>query len=617
LRVVSTGFGSGLGGLDEVQIPGLRVHETLRLPTTLAREASGMNLSRNPMAVVLQRTTADFPYRSGADVEAAQASNPFDAVDAEPGLERQVMLPAARSFTLDGWASVNPASPDTAFDRIAGIPDGWSFTSSGRFEGWPIHRASSAFDGNARSAWVGNDIRNQRTWIALRAPQRFGVERFRLQPLSDDYAFPTLLQVQADGGFRRNVPVAADGMVELPRRVVTSNLRLNVLSLRGPFGPRALRAVAIAEIDIPGLSAPRPRRHGEFTTRCGEISVTAAGQRATASAIADIAQLDAGRPLPLSSCGDQSLLHLPAGTVQLSAAPGEFLRPDHLRLLSQAPVPTQPANEPSAAVLDPGHSSNGRRDGVRLNVPQRSWLVFGESYSKGWRAWCTGSSGRQTDLGKPVPIDGFANGWLAPAGCTSARFYFQPQKRADAAYLISAVGVGLMLLFVGAGLALRRRRAYAPQLVEPERWTAPASDPVRTLGLREALAVAVLAAGIGGFLFALRAGAVIGPVTFVALRLGVNVRRLLVAALIGLALLPLAYIASPSPDVGGFYYYYALHYIDEHWLALGVVCALAVAVALMAWDLLERKPSRSLGAGRLARLPGLRLRRPRAARGGR
>jgi hypothetical protein len=176
------------------------------------------------------------------------------------------------------------------------------------------------------------------------------------------------------------------------------------------------------------------------------------------------------------------------------------------------------------------------------------------------------------------------------------------------------VGGALMLLLVGAGLVLRRRRAYVAHWVDPERWTAPALDPVRTLGLSGALAVAAVAAAVGGFLFAWRAGAVIGPVTFVALRLGINVRRLLAAALIGLAVLPLAYVASPSPDAGGFYYYYAVHYINEHWLALGVVCALGVAVSLMAWDLLGRKPSWSFGGGRLARLLRLSLRRKRAAR---
>ncbi len=57
-----------------------------------------MDLSHNPISVVLQRTTADFPYRAGAEVEAAQAGNPNDEVDAEPGLERDVTLPTARSF---------------------------------------------------------------------------------------------------------------------------------------------------------------------------------------------------------------------------------------------------------------------------------------------------------------------------------------------------------------------------------------------------------------------------------------------------------------------------------------------------------------------------------------
>jgi arabinofuranan 3-O-arabinosyltransferase len=597
LRVAGVVLGQGLGGLDEVQIPGLHVQETLRLPTLLAQETRSMDLSHNPISVVLQRTTADFPYRAGSEVEAAQAGNPNDEVDPEPGLERDVTLPAARSFSLDGWASVKPGSSDLPLDRVTGIPEGWRFLSSSRFEGWPIHRASSAFDGNPKTAWVGNFLKKQFAWISVRAPHSFEVSSFKLQPLSSDFAFPTLIQVRASHGYSTQVKVGRDGTVTLPEAIRTTSLRLNILGLREPSGSRELRAVAISEVQIPGLSPPAPHRRGTFTTPCGALTVTIGSQVAAAAVSGTIAELDAGKPLSLQSCGG-STLGLAAGTSHLSAPPGQLMRADHLRLSSPAPSPLATvAAPPPAKVLNPGEGSNGSRRDVRLKVLAPSWLVLGESYSRGWRAWCTASSGRETSLGRPVPIDGFANGWLAPAGCSVARFYFAPQHLADASYLLSAIGGGAMLLALVGGFLLRRRgfrlalsrrplaRTLPPPIwTDPVVWGARPADPVRRLGWTGAAIAGVLAGALGGFLFAVRAGLVIGPVTFAFLVLGLTVRRLLILTGAGLVAVTVAYLVSPSPNNGGFFFYYSLHYITAHWIALGVVLALGCATALTAWD---------------------------------
>ena len=78
--------GRGGGGIDELELPGLSVRETLRLPVEAAREARGADLSHTPIEVLLERTTADFPSRAGADVANPQARSPLDAVDPERGL---------------------------------------------------------------------------------------------------------------------------------------------------------------------------------------------------------------------------------------------------------------------------------------------------------------------------------------------------------------------------------------------------------------------------------------------------------------------------------------------------------------------------------------------------
>ena len=95
-----------------------------RLPIDAAREASGADLSRTAIEVLLERTTADFPYRAGDDVGVPQARSPLDAVDPERGIARRVTLPEGRTFELSGWASVDPAAAGRRARPPRGRPRG-------------------------------------------------------------------------------------------------------------------------------------------------------------------------------------------------------------------------------------------------------------------------------------------------------------------------------------------------------------------------------------------------------------------------------------------------------------------------------------------------------------
>ena len=106
----------GAGGIAELEVPGVSVRERLRLPTALSDELRGVDLSGNDVLVTLSRTTADFPYRAGNDVGEPEDRSLLAMVDAEDGLERELSLPAARTFTPSGWASVGPRAPDDAID---------------------------------------------------------------------------------------------------------------------------------------------------------------------------------------------------------------------------------------------------------------------------------------------------------------------------------------------------------------------------------------------------------------------------------------------------------------------------------------------------------------------
>src|SRR5204862_182809 len=155
-----------------------------------------------------------------------------------------------------------------------------------------------------------------------------------------------------------------------------------------------------------------------------------------------------------------------------------------LRLRSPPAVPI--ARIARVAVVHSDSSSSGAYQHVRVAASGPAWLVLGESYSKGWRAWCRDGSGHERGLGAPVPIDGFANGWRVGPWCHEARIAFAPQRFANVSYAVSAVGCGALALLVLLGLWRRRRAGDAAAAPDP---TDPPSvphagepDPLRRAG---------------------------------------------------------------------------------------------------------------------------------------
>ena len=99
-----------------------------------------------------------------------------------------------------------------------------------------------------------------------------------------------------------------------------------------------------------------------------------------------------------------------------------------------------------------------------------------------------------------------------------------------------------------------------------------------------------MAAGLVlGFVFALRAGAILGPLTFLVLWRGVSARTLaLLAGAVLLVVVPVLHVAVGLPDQG-YDTNYAVQRIAEHWLAVGAVCALGGALWLTLSPALARR----------------------------
>ncbi|MEA2459205.1 MAG: arabinofuranan 3-O-arabinosyltransferase [Thermoleophilaceae bacterium] len=559
----------GAGGIDEIRVPGLAVHERLRPPVLATRALAGSG-SGSRLTYLFDRTTADEPYRTGTVVNDAQLRSRLDRQDPEPRLSRTFELPRATSLTADTWTSIDPLAPDPAIDRFAGYRGGARFTSSSRFDGVPGFRASGAFDGDPARGWIGTWIPARPAWLAWHTQRPATVRSLRLTRLAQPVRFPTRVRVVTDGGAATPaLAVGRGGEVTLPRAVRSRTFRIDVLAAAFPPGtPRAelgRRAVGIA--DVAGGPHARMPRTGAARFACGDAGLRLGARTLRLRPRASVEQIDAGAPIRAAQCGGSSAA-LPAGTQHLDGVAGP-VRVDHAMLRSPpsrvaAPVPDQGA----ARVTDPGSFGRSEISGVRLAGANGHWLVLGQSYNRGWRAYCGDHS-----LGKPVAIDGFANGWRVDRDCPEASFRFEPQRAVQWGYWISGIACLLLLAF----LVIRRRRRGPVEALD--RWLPARESPAR-MALPRAAAVAVPAALLLAFLFALRAGPPVWLGLTLILWRGIGARTLTLAAGALLAVaVPVLYVLFPGPDRGGFNPEYAVKHLGAHWVSVAAYVLLAAALA--------------------------------------
>jgi hypothetical protein len=579
-----TGLG-GPGGFREIRIPGLHVRQLLRTPVVVARALAGRDLSHSNLTFVFERTTGDDPFHRDRFTVSPVLDTLRGRGDAEQYIDRSTFTPASRSYTVDAWIDPAVAAADSSLDRLAGMRGAEQFDSSSRFHDQAGFRASSAFDGHADTAWIGNWVPGEAPdpWISWTSPRALTFSRLRLSLPMLPVARPTVIRLSWPDGATPALPVAADGTVVLPRSVRARAFRLTVLSARYPLGAtprdRAANAVGIASLTVPGLRPASVPRNGLLRTFCGAVRIQMGGRMVPLRPSGSIADLDAGRPLRARSCDGETPMG--AGIQLIRSMPGIF-SVDLLRLYSRAPVPVTGAAGPGDVVLNPGHLGASSVGDVRVALKAPSWLVLGESFDQGWQAACDGRS-----LGASQPIDGYANGWLAPADCHRVSFTFGPQSTARVGYLISAVVCLLLVAFlIGGRLVGRKRDAPVPAWV-------PDEPPTRRLALPQALGLSLVASVPLGMIFAIRAGVAIFPVLALILWRGYGSRLLVTvaAALLGIVV-PIAYLVTQVPDIHGYNFDYGVSLIWAHWIGVGAILLLAMAsLRMVAAQRSSRRPA--------------------------
>ena len=447
--------------------------------------------------------------------------------------------------------------------------------------GRPGRRASSAFDRDPRTAWIG-DLSGAaaggsrggrrgrcgcggsccgRVRWSTRAPRRFGCG--------------SRVASRGSRGWRTT------GRWNWIGPCVDAAFGWRWCARRDPASARGACAVCRSlRSRLRGCARPRRRRDGRFRTRCGECRWNSVSERSPLAVSGPVADLDDGAAPPRRGAAAARCRSPRAARCSVPR-----------RARSCGPTGCCWARRPRTR-RHRGRARRARQVGVRRE--------------RDGRARARGAHGAAPVVAHPRPE------LLRRLACHLPR-RIRPRarpRRAEAdrrlrqrlagrarlhpgdLQLPSATACDSRLHPVGDShprspgdrrtrMATRAPRSTGPPRTRDPRPATPPSVARRARRFSSPAAIAVA----GGLLFALRAGAVLGPLAFLALSRGITVRRLLALAFAAVALLPVIYLVFEPKNPGGYSFTYASDLLGAHWVATFAVSCLAAASILMALQL--------------------------------
>lgn len=502
-------------GFAEVDLGLGPVTEVIRAPRALL-DRLGPELAGHSLTVVLTR----------------ERSNPAEPVrsDPESRMLRSLALPGARTVTVTGSARLSAAAPESLIDELLGFGTSGSggarevsAVSSGYLPGDLASRASAVLDGDSSTAWTSRFGPQAGQWLEIRpAPSPTGIETPRepgahhpsaleIDLVADSlHSLPEAFRVLIDGVdkgvFELGATTEAGSLVsvsiqlpETPRRAGSPTIRLVLAEVAEKLtrdwysNTFVALPVAIAEVRLnPGrsLQPTAVDPSASFDSGCRDDLLSVDDVAVEVRVTGSVADALARRELRLEGC-DEAVLA--GGESLISTSPGAVTGLDIDQLVLSSPRPMA-AGAGSGAVTVQHHSDTR----LSVTVPssrQDRWLVLGQSHNRGWQATLDGRN-----LGEPILIDGFANGWLVPAGPEAdVSLTWTPQRHVDRALWLSAI-----LVIVTVALAWRGRGDQDPARpwadLGPESpllaWPYLQPDPRPVASTRSWVVAALLVAGL-------------------------------------------------------------------------------------------------------------------------
>lgn len=477
--------------------------DVIRLPVDLL-DAAGKASLDHPLAVVFtrQRVAGTVAVRT----------------DPERSMARTFALPAGRDFALSGQVRLsNRTAADNVIDQALGLPDaehgGVTATSSRRLPGGLTNRAMAAIDGDPDTWWSPGFLDQHGEYVDYRTATPVTVSDLHLTLLNDGrHSVPRALEVTVDNGRTAttqtvrlpDLPDQAEPDarttvdLHLPKAVTGTEVRVtlpepiadirDVTTLDWFTGDPVVLPVGFVELGIDGLEAPATPARVDDSCRTGDDAtplLTVDGKAVGVRLSGTTADLLAGRPISITTC-DAAPIALPAGDATVRTADPAFTGFDLDRLVLRSAAggaaddgtgPLSPDADAAAPKVAVDHQTRTTADLTVTGAEAPFWLVLGQSHNLGWTATAEGR-----DLGRPTLVDGYANGWLVPAGSgkVTVHLEWRPQRVVRAMLWLSVASIlaALVLIF-----RPRRRAALAgadvdawvpldarPSMPRPFRW---------------------------------------------------------------------------------------------------------------------------------------------------
>jgi arabinofuranan 3-O-arabinosyltransferase len=438
-------------GLAEVTIAGVGDDRIVRVPGFDAFEF--LPDSADPS----QRLTYLFT-RERLDPATANRTAP------EPRLVRRFDVAQERSFDLVGEVRLaGNASDDVLLDAL---DDDVVVIADRQLRGNPAARGASAFDGDPATAWQTPFDGSLGAAVTI-AGGPASVDSVTVSWLDDAWhSRPTQLTLSgADGTVRiLDLPAQApaDGLATATfgiDPIDASTLTVTVSAIDARTTPEdfsglpRILPVGLSEIQLGDMAAVAPGADEALDASCRDDLVTVDGEPVPVRLVGTRGEALTRSELRLESCNP---IRLEPGDHRLDAASGTRtgFDIDRVALDSTSSSSSESTGPPAPTVtIDDDSPTSLELTVAASDAP--TWLILQQSWNAGWTARADGD-----DLGEPVLVNGYANGWLLPAGSTSREIVldWSPQRTVTASLWIS-LAAGIMVLALAFGAP---RRVVAP-----------------------------------------------------------------------------------------------------------------------------------------------------------
>lgn len=432
---VAGGHTEGGVGIRELSLPDTTPRRALRAPADMPNYTGPppvYSFSRGPAtrAACVADAGTNAPD-GGAGSGASPPATPvrcdrfLSRVGEEPlGIDRLFRTPTAARYQVHLTAVARPGGqvPMPGSPRAARV----SASASSNLAGDPAVAAYAAVDTDPTTAWVA-DPTDPRPTLSLSwgRPRRIGELRIRAadEPVA---SVPRVIELRTPRGSQlvrlgpdgvaRFTPVRTD-RIEISVREVDTR----VADRRGDWPAPA----GIAEIEVPALAdliSPIPA-HTPISVACGAgPAVEIDGVRYDTSVSGALADVTAGRPLPVTLCDEivADGVDLPPGEHRLRTTMSQSFIAQDAWLTPKGSTRGAPRHRDVQVVA---WAATDRT--VRVGAGGEALLVVPENMNAGWHATLNGRALPTTR------VDGWQQAWVVPAGETvEVRLTFLP----DTAY---------------------------------------------------------------------------------------------------------------------------------------------------------------------------------------